>query len=83
MKIRIADKSIGEVLLDVYNDIGKSEEYTLKSLAMLQMMCMNNEDPAKFSEFIKIIKEAVDKASVLYQGTVTDESASPTAHFGD
>jgi len=82
MKIRVADKSIGEIQLDIYTEIGKSEEYTLKSLAMLQMMCMNNEDPSKFSEFIKIIKEAVDKAQQLYQG-VTDESTDPTAHFGN
>ena len=82
MKIRVSDKHIGEVTLDVYTNIGKCEEYTLKSLCMLQMMCMNNTDSAKFTEFIKIIKEAVDKASDLYQGVVIND-ANPTDHFGD
>lgn len=84
MRIRIADKNLGEVIINVYTDIGKSEEYTIKSLAILQMMCMNKEDsPEKFSEFIKIIKDAVNKANSLYRGINADEPADPTSHFGD
>lgn len=75
MRIRIADKNIGECVITVNTDIGKSEEYAIKSLCMLQMACMNkNQDPDKFNEFIKILKDAIGKAEKLYMsGDSNDE----------
>jgi len=67
MKIRVADKNIGECVITVNTNIGKSEEYAIKSLCMLQMACMNKkQDPDKFNEFIKILKDAISKAEKLY-----------------
>lgn len=75
MRIRIADKNIGECVITVNTDIGKSEEYAIKSLCMLQMACMNKQqDPDKFNEFIKILKDAIAKADKLYQNGESNES---------
>lgn len=83
MKIRIADKILGEISITINTDIGKCEEYVIKSLAMLQMVCMNNKDsPEKFTQMIEIVKEAVDKTNVLYRG-IDDEQSDPVSHFGD
>ena len=83
MRIRVADKRLGEIVINVNTDIGKCEEYIIKSLCMMQMMCMNKDDsPEKFTKFIEIVKEAAGKANNLYKGIEDDES-SPTSHFGD
>lgn len=67
MRIRVADKELGECNIDVSSKISKRAEYLIKSLCVLQIMCMNSEEqPDKFDEFIHIIKEATDKAQLLY-----------------
>lgn len=67
MQIKVADKVLGECNIKINKDIGKREQYLIKSLCVLQIMCMNsNEEPEKFDEFIDIIKETILKAEKLY-----------------
>lgn len=68
MKIRIADKKLGECVITVNKEIGKSEEYAIKSLCMLQLMCMNTQknDP-RFKEFVRVLREATNKAEKIYK----------------
>lgn len=73
MRIRVADSKVGECIVNSERDIGKMEEYAIKSLCMLQLMCMNKEeDDQKFGEFLGIMSEAIKKAKNLYKGN-TDE----------
>lgn len=82
MNIRVADKHLGECLVKTNTDVTKAQEYTIKSLCMLQLMCMDDEEQnqEKFSQFIDTIKTAVDKINKIYDGenTITDD---PTACF--
>lgn len=67
MHIRVADKVLGECNIKINRDIGKREQYLIKSLCVLQIMCMNSEEePEKFDEFIDILKETTLKAETLY-----------------
>jgi len=67
MDIKVIDNNIGECSIKVYKDIGKDEEYLIKSLCMLQLLCINSkEDPEKFDTLINILKEAAQKAEELY-----------------
>lgn len=67
MEIKVADKRLGKCIIVTNKDIGKAEEYAIKSLCMLQLICMNkDEDPQKFYELVKIIGEAVTKIEELY-----------------
>lgn len=67
MRIRIADKRSGECLITANKDLDKGSEYVIKSLCMLQLMCMNI-DPTdqKFIEFIKILRDSIKKFEALY-----------------
>lgn len=84
MRIRVSDKSLGECVINVHTDIGKSEEYTIKSLCMLQLMCMNKQDsPEKFKDFISILKKAVDDIEKVYGDEEPSKDSDPTSQFGD
>lgn len=75
MRIRIADKDLGECIINTNKAIGKSEEYAIKSLCMLQLACMNkDQDPDKFDQLIAILREAVNKAEKVYGTGDEDES---------
>jgi hypothetical protein len=78
MKIKITDKTLGECEITTFKEIGKSEEYMIKSLCMLQLMCMNKEDnPEKFTEFITRLKNASDQIHELYHDK-SNPDADPT-----
>lgn len=67
MNIRVADNTLGECNVTINSDISKREQYLIKSLCVLQIMCMNSEeDPEKHKEFVKIVKDATEKIEDLY-----------------
>jgi hypothetical protein len=67
MDIKIREKDLGECNIHSYKNIDKKEEYAIKALCALQLMCMNaNEDPEKFREFMSILKDTVRKADALF-----------------
>lgn len=84
MRIRVADKNVGEVIVNSKAEIGKIEEYAIKSLCMLQIMCLspNRADP-KFSQFIDILKETTGKLNRLYNGTEDENNIDPFEQFND
>lgn len=74
MRIRISDKNVGTCEIESIKDLGKSEEYTIKSLCMLQIACMNKgKDPEKFKKFIAVLKEAIRQAGMIYSEELNDE----------
>lgn len=67
MNIRVADKTLGECNITINDKIGKPEEYLIKALCVLQIMCMNaKEDPEKFKELLKIIDNTTKKVAELF-----------------
>lgn len=73
MKLRIEHPALGVCQVDTKRDIGKAEEYTIKSLMMLQLACMNVKDRDKFNEFINIMSEAISKADKVYDDNLAEE----------
>lgn len=84
MRIRIADRAVGEVIVNSNVELGKIEEYAIKSLCMLQLMCIgtNKADP-RFDEFIKILKETTARLNRLYNGTEDENNIDPFEQFND
>jgi hypothetical protein len=82
MNIKVRDKDLGECNIKTYNNIGKDEEYLIKSLCILQLMCINSkEDPEKFDTFIGILKEATQKAEDLYNDNIKESSFDAVEQF--
>lgn len=82
MVIKVRDKDLGECDIKSYNNIGKDEEYLIKALCFLQLMCMNSEDDnEKFNSFIKILKEATKKAEELYNDIINEVKYDATEQF--
>jgi hypothetical protein len=81
MRIRVSDKNLGQIIVDSNKDIGKVEEYAIKSLCMLQLMCLNTDssDP-RFREFIRILKDTTGKLDKLYNDR-GDEDVDPFEQF--
>lgn len=69
MRIRVADKTVGESVVTTNRDITKSAEYAVKSLCIIQLMCIGADqgDP-KFKEFLDILKDTTAKLDKLYNG---------------
>ena len=81
MRIKVSDKNLGECIVDTVNDIPKCEEYLIKSLMMVQMLCIHgdkNED--RFTELIDVVKTCVNKINEMYKEE-TNEQADPCALF--
>lgn len=66
MKINVRDNKLGKCEIETYSDIGKAEEYTIKSLAMLQIACMDKTNTKKLKELVSILSEAIEKADQLF-----------------
>lgn len=82
MNIRVADRTLGECNIEVKTDIGKSEEYAIKSLCMLQLMCMNKQEhDERFTEFIKVLRDAINKADRIYSPGKEDAAIDPIEQF--
>jgi hypothetical protein len=82
MNIKVRDQNVGECNIKTYSTIGKDEEYLIKSLCMLQLLCINSkEDPEKFDRFIGILKEATQKAEDLYSEDIKESKFDATDQF--
>jgi len=68
MRIRVADKRTGECIINSNVDLDKGQEYSIKALCMLQLMCLNSKNDEKFVEFTKILRETTRKLERLYGG---------------
>jgi hypothetical protein len=77
--ITVSVKNIGKIVITPQLNLSNQEKYAVKSLAMLQTVCMNPNEKEHFPEFLKIISEAIDKAHRLYG--MEEDNASPTQLF--
>ena len=81
MRIRVSDKNLGEIIINTTNPIGKVNEYAVKSLCMLQLMCLNSStSDEKFTEFIKILRDATKKLNNVY-GEKGEDDVDPFEQF--
>jgi hypothetical protein len=82
MDIQVKEETLGECNITTYIDIDKDAQYLIKSLCILQILCMNSrEDEKKSREFYEILKEATDKASKLFNQDKEDLDIDATAQF--
>lgn len=74
MKIRVADKNIGECVINTYVDIPKSVEYVVKSLCVLQLTCLNtNQSDPNFDIILDILKNTTERLCNLYNNEECNE----------
>lgn len=79
--IKIEDHNIGKITIEPFSKIDQSQNYAIKSLSMLMLMCINaDEDREKFDKFLDIMKELTTKAKKLYMDDKENEF-NPTSDF--
>lgn len=67
MQIKVKEGEHSECSITSTLEVGEKEQYVIKALCMLQLMCINSdEDKDKFEEFIDIIDRATDEAKQLF-----------------
>lgn len=73
MEIKVKDKNLGSCTIETINDIDKAEEYTIKALACMQIMCMSDDpDKLRRKKMIDILADAIHKCDELYTEEVGD-----------
>ena len=73
MRIKVADKNVGEIIINSNKQLGKTAEYAAKSLCMLQLLCMNaNNEDKKLNEFVEILNDTLRRLNKLYKIGATD-----------
>jgi hypothetical protein len=79
MNIKVSESTLGECQIRTFVDINKSQEYLIKALCAVQIMCINSkEDPEKFQELLHILVETTEKIEQLYNKELT---VDPTEQF--
>lgn len=67
-KLRVSIDGVGSCNIDSILDIEPRSEFVIKSLAGLQLMCINVQKDDKYKEFVDILGDAVDRISEVYEG---------------
>ena len=82
MEIKVKDQDLGECTVKIFGDIDKDSKYLIKSLCVLQLLCMNSaEDKDKHKQFIKLLKETANKADEIFNEKVDEVNISATESF--
>ena len=77
MQIKVRDGEHSECNITSTREVGQKEQFIIKALCMLQLMCINSdEDRDKFNEFIDIIDRATGEASQLFSEEKESEDAT-------
>lgn len=80
MRIRVADKRVGECIVNSNEELSKEQEYALKSLCMLQLMCINIDTKNQnYIKFLDILRETTRKLDKVYGDK--QEDANPFEQF--
>jgi len=82
-KIIIEEKMLGKIIIEPYYEIDNSQNMSLKSLAFLMLMCMDNDDETggRFSKFLEIIKQTTTKVKEMYKEEELLGDINPTEGF--
>lgn len=68
MNIKVGSEGVGECNIRVDASIEKVQEYRLKSLCCLQLMCINfANDPEKFNQFDEIVTNTMKQLNELFK----------------
>lgn len=82
MNIKIRDEDLGECSVDVYVDIDKDTKHLIKSLCILQILCLNSaENKEKHKEFVKLLKDTATKADQIFNERSDEVNVSATESF--
>jgi hypothetical protein len=80
MSITIEDESLGKITITPYNEIEKDQNFAIKSLAFIIMICLRDKQDEKFKEMLNELKIAIDKIGKIYNET---SSISEATDFDD
>jgi hypothetical protein len=80
MSITLEDESIGKITVTNYNPIEKDQNYAIKSLAFLMMICLKEKQDDKFKEMLSELKTAIDNIGRIYNEST---SITETTDFDD
>jgi thiaminase len=82
MNIKVKDENLGECNVKSYVDLDKDLQYLIKSLSVLQILCLSVADnKEKHRELIKIFKEAAEKADKLFTSEISKVEINATEYF--
>jgi len=80
MVIKVNDNNLGSCTIETINNIEKTNEYIIKSLACLQIMFMSEDpDQTRKNELINILNDAIHKCDKLFREE--NEQFDPTEQF--
>jgi len=80
MSITLEDESLGKIIVTNYNPIEKDQNYAIKSLAFLMMICLKEKQDDKFKEMLSELKTAIDNIGRIYNEST---SITETTDFDD
>ena len=76
--IKVSKKNIGECIINSEKDLNEANEFIIKSMAAIQMLCMgrNSTNDPKLKNLIEILDDSMQKIDELYNDDtgVSDES---------
>ena len=79
MEIKVGSDGVGQCHIKTDASIEKRQEYLIKGLACLQLMCMNHaQEPDKFDAFENILKDTTRKITDLFEA---NEELNGTEYF--
>lgn len=81
MVIKVEDSNTS-VNVTVPENTNKQRSYTIKSLGVLMLMCVNEDDQG-LSELLDVLKQTTTKIKDIYdkRDGIKSEEFSPTANF--
>lgn len=75
--ITVNDTDIGKIVITPNNKIDKETEYLLKSICMMQLLCLNKEENKEIHIELKLIlNDTVNKINKLYNYEEFDATAN-------
>lgn len=75
--ITVNDTDIGKIVITPNNKIDKETEYLLKSICMMQLLCLNKEENKEIHKELKLIlNDTVNKINKLYNYEEFDATAN-------
>jgi len=82
MKNIVVEKpGVGMCTIKSDKELSNSKEYAIKSLAAIQILCMNPNQDDKYPEMINILKKSMDDIYLLYSSKKEKTDVEQSGYF--
>ena len=77
-QIRVSEKGVGECIIKCKDKISPANEFIIKSMACIQMLCIsrNNLNDPKLKDLINILDNSMHQINELYNVELGDNNES-------